>query len=312
MVWKSTNWGDAMRGSRSALLLMAVVLWAVPVVPSLGLPCPSVAQPDLCTGAPPFSLKIGEVSLSGGSPSPWTPAVSVSEIEALLTQTAAEIGQSPQETGELSDLFLDLGLSFDLWQLTESSSDQEIVLELGNIAALEAKFDLLTTLVGLMLEKLGGPTLSDNQGVNLVLKLEDLNITPDILLQGWSILTLNKDLNFYVDEITLRITSGALLSETEVDPEGFLITEERLGIQFNLGLVSVSSGIVIGDQRVMKETIRMSAASGDLSLVSEISFTTESQEFKIGATIGSLELSSASTLTPIGLGSQTFQLQLEF
>lgn len=294
------------------LLLLAIALLSLPVVPSLGLPCPSVARADLCRVITPFSETIGGVGLSGGDPSPWTPTVSISGIERLLAQTAAGIGQPPGDGRRLQELFWNLSLSFDLWRLSESPSDQELVLELGNIAALEAKLDLLTALVGLMLEKLGGPTLGGDQEVNLVLKLEGLNIAPGVLLEGRSILTLDKDLNFYVDKITVTITSGALLSETEVKPQGFSITEERLGIQFNLGLVSISSGLVIGDQRVVKETIRMSAASGDLSLVSEISFTSEAQEFMIGATIGGLRLSSASVLTPIGLGSQTFQLEWEF
>jgi hypothetical protein len=262
--------------------------------------------------SPPLSLAISELGLSGGGLSPWTPLVSVKRVEELLAQTAAEIGQPSGDWAGLRELFMGLSLSFDLWQFSKSPPDQEIVLALGNIAALEARLDLLTTLVGLMLEKLGGPALSEDQEVNLVLKLEGLSLAPGTILQGRSILTLDKDLNFYVDQITLTITSGGLLSETELEPQGFSITEERLGIQFNLGLVSISSGIVIGDQRLVKETIRMSAASGDLSLISEISFTAETQEFMIGATIGNLRLSSSSLLTPLGLGSQTFELEWEF
>jgi hypothetical protein len=119
-------------------------------------------------------------------------------------------------------------------------------------------------------------------------------------------------LNFYIDKITLTITNGTLLSETEVAPEGFLIIEERLGIRFNLGPILISSGIVIGDQRVTREVIRMSATSGDLSLMSEASFTTEFHELRVGATFGGLVLSSTSVLSPSGLGRQTFQLELEF
>lgn len=301
-----------MRRSSRALFLLGVGLLTLPVAPALALPCPSIARFDLCSLITPFSETMSEVSLAGGNPSPWTPTVTVSGLEKLLAQTAAEIGQPPGDRRGLQELFWNLSLSCDLWRLSESPSSQEVVLELGNIAALEAKLDLLTALVGLMLEKLGGPAMSDEQEVNLVLKLEGLNIAPGVLLEGRSILTLDKDLNFYVDKITVTITSGALLSETELNPQGFSITEERLGIQFNLGLVSISSGIVIGDQGVVKETIRMSAASGDLSLVSEISFTSETQEFMIGATVGGLRLSSASMLTPIGLGSQTFQLEWEF
>ncbi|MCR4404386.1 MAG: hypothetical protein NUW06_03715 [Candidatus Acetothermia bacterium] len=301
-----------MRSSKGGLLLIAAALWTLQALPSLGLPCPSVARPDLCAASPSLSLAVSEAALSPVDLLPWTPAVSVRGVEELLAQTAAGIGQPPGDRAALRELFMGLSLSFDLWQFSQSPPDQEIVLALGNIAALEARLDLLTTLVGLMLEKLGGAALSEDQEVNLVLKLEGLSLGPGTILQGRSVLTLDKDLNFYVDKITLTITSGALLSETELEPRGFSITEERLGIQFNLGLVSISSGIVIGDQRLVRETIRMSASSGDLNLVSEISFTTESQEFMIGATIGNLRLSSSSLLTPLGLGSQTFQLEWEF
>lgn len=302
-----------MRGSRWLLFLSVLIFWPILVdsLPVLGFPCPSLAQLDLCIKVPFASLEISELGTER-PPTPWTAITTVQGLETLLAQAAAEISRPKERPEELDVLLWNLGLSLDLWRFKEAPPEQGLILELGPIASLEAKLDFLTALIGLMLEKLGGPTLPKDQEMTLVLRLEDLNLVPGFILKGRSILTLDKDLNFYVDKITLTVTNGTLSSETEVEPEGFLITEERLGVKFNLGPISISSGIVIGDRRVTKEVIRMSATSGDLKMVSEASFTTEFQEFKIGATIGRLELSSTSVLTPTGLGSQTFQLELEF
>lgn len=290
--------------------MLVLVFWAISANPlsAPGLPCPSLARLDLCAATPLTSLEIGGLEAPGWSTS-WTAATTVAGLEALLARAATEIGR-PEDQPEVP--FWDLGLSLDLWRMKGNEVQQELVLALGGIASLEAKVDFLTALIGLMLEKLGGPVLPGDQELNLVLKLEDLNLAPGVILKGQSVLTLGQDLNFYVDKLTLTITDGTLSSETEVEPEGFRITEERLGIKFSLGPISITSGVVIGGRGVTKEVIRMSAASGDLSLISEASFTTEFQEFKVGATIGRLELSSTSVLTPTGWGSQIFQLELEF
>ncbi|MGQ9477417.1 MAG: hypothetical protein ACUVRH_02885 [Candidatus Bipolaricaulia bacterium] len=300
-------------------LLLLLLFCSTQVEPLFGLPCPSLNYFELCSVARyavpltgPLISDLTDKDKEG--PRLQATTLTVKEIEAFLIR-ATDLGQfQPQPPAELNALFLGLGLSFDLWSWGESSStpEAELSLGLGNIAALEARLDFFATLIGLMLEKLGGPPLPEGQELNLVLKLEDLRLAPGVLLGGRSRLTLDKDLNFYVDQITLTLTTGPLRSETEVNPEGFVITEERLGVEFELGPISITSGIAVGPQGVTREIIRLSASTGELSLVSEASFTTGLGEFRIGATIGSLELSSASVLTPIGLGSQTFQLRVEF
>lgn len=294
------------------LLLLFCSTWSEP---ALGLVCPSLNHLELCSEVPATAPLISELGLAEGKGSSGLRATTptVKEIEAFLARAADLAPSQPSEAG-LDALFWGLGLSFDLWSWGESSPspEAELTLGLGNIAALEARLDFLAALIGLMLEKLGGPTLPEGQELNLVLKLEDLRLAPGVLLSGRSKLILDKDLNFYVDQITLTLTTGPLKSETELKPEGFVITEERLGLQFELGPISVTSGIAVGPKGVTREIIRLSASSGELSLVSEVSFTTGFQEFRIGATIGGLELSSASVLTPTGLGGQTFQLLWRF
>lgn len=294
------------------LVLLSWLSWAN-ALPAFTSSCPSLAQRGLCAAVPLPGLTISEIGAEEFS-SPWSISATIRGVEDLLTRATAEIGRSgPGERPEkLDTLFWNLGLSLNLWGLGETTVQQELILGLGHIATLEAKLHFLTSLVGLMVERLGGPALPEDQEMSLVLRLEDLNLTPGVILKGQSTLTLERDLNFYVDKITLTVTNGTLRSDTEFEPEGFLIIEERLGIEFNLGPIAISSGIVIGDKRVTKEVIRMSATAGDLSLMSEASFTTEFQEFKIGATIGRLEFSSTSVLTPTGLGGQTLQLELEF
>ena len=297
-----------MRGLRCLLLPALLIVLSAQ---SLGVPCPSLTWLESCLALPLSSPSLD--LLSEMEPSPLTAITTVEMLDSLLSRTLAEVAQAEagdQETG-LNELFWNLGLSLDLQRTSESPSQEELILELGGIASLEAKLDFLTALIAFMLEKLGGPPSGDEE-TTLVLNLEDLNLAPGIVLKGRSTLILDRNFNFYIDKITLTVTNGTLSSETEVEPEGFLITEERLGIKFNLGPITFSSGIVIGEGQVTKEVIQMSATSGDLSLMSEVSFTADSQEFKVGATIGGLELSSTSVLTPSGLGSQTFRLELEF
>jgi hypothetical protein len=304
-----------MGGSRWLLFLIVPLLGLglFDSSPVLGFPCPSVVHREFCAAAP---LPWLNISVSGAREFqvPWSASTTVGELEELLTEATMEIGAGrlKERPEELEMLFWNLSFSLSLWRFGETTSEQELVLGLGRVASLEAKLHFLTSLIGLMMERLGGSALPEEQEMSLVLKLEDLNLTPGIILKGESTLTLEGDLNFFLDTITLTVTNGTLRSDTDVEPKSFLITEERLGVEFNLGPIVISSGVVIGDKRVTKEVIRMSATAGELSLVSEASFTTESQEFKVGATIGKLELSSTSVLTPTGLGSQTFQLELEF
>lgn len=297
-----------MRGLR--WLLLPVLLFGLGLS-AQGSPC-SLARLELCAVLPFASPTLDGLSDRTES-RPLTALTTVGMLDALLSRASEEVAQpeaADREAG-LSELFWNLGLSLDLQRTSARPPQEELVLELGGIASIEAKLDFLTALVGFVLEKLGGPTQSREE-TTLVLNLKDLNIAPGIVLKGRSTLALDRDFNFYIDKITLTVTNGTLSSETEVEPEGFFITEERLGIKFNLGPITFSSGIVIGEGQVTKQVIRMSAISGDLSLMSEASFTTDSQEFKVGATIGGLKLSSTSLLTPAGLGSQTFQLELEF
>jgi hypothetical protein len=305
------------------LLLLLLLFCSTWGEPSLGLVCPSLGQLALCSEVPSTAPLISELardSNGGLGPYLWTTTLTVKELEAFLAQ-AADLGQPkpltpPAVEPELNALFWGLSFSFDLWSWGERPSsllpEAELTLGLGNIAALEARLEFFTSLIGLMLEKLGGPPLPEGQELSLVLKLEDLRLAPGVLFGGRSKLTLDKDLNFYVDQITLTLTTGPLKSETELKPEGFTITEERLGIEFELGPISITSGIAVGPQGITREIIRLSATSGELSLVSEASFTTGFGEFRIGTTIGGLELSSTSILTPTGLGGQTFQLLWRF
>jgi|GEM_PF-7045903 len=299
-----------MRGLRW-LFLSVLIFWPVLSGQAQGLSCPSLAQLDRCSELPFASLAIDGLEQGRVQPTPLTTTTTVSDLDSLLTQASDQISRAEGRKASPDELFWNLGLSLDLQRASERPPQQELVLELGGIASLEAKLDFLTSLVEFMLEKLGGPPPGEKK-TTLTLNLENLNIVPGVIFKGQSILTLDRDLNFYIDKITLTVTNGTLSSETEVAPQGLLITEERLGIKFNLGPISFSSGIVIGDRQVSREIIQMSATSGDLGLMSEASFTTDSQEFKVGATIGGLELSSTSVLTPSGLGSQTFQLELKF
>lgn len=302
------------------LLITPLSIW---VTVAQGMPlCPSLAYLDLCTTQALMSEGIAALEKEQGD----TPSLSLSDItvgnaELLLAQTISEITiPEPSERGE--DLFWNLGISLDLLNLgsnadysNPNNQEQSFVLGLGHIASLEAKLDFLTYLIELIIGELNPSELpeSGSERGTLVLNLDNLSLSPGIILEGKSVLAIDPGLDFYLDRITVTvIAAGTVTSETELNPTGFTIEEERLGIRFNLGAISIGSSTTFGDQRVTEEVITMSAIVGEINLVSEATFATDLQVFKIGATIAGLAFSSTSISTPTGLGSQIFELEIEF
>lgn len=262
----------------------------------------------------------------------------IGKIERWLTQISQglsapggpEGGPARADAGEgeeggavtSAEIAWGLGFSFDLWGFVASPPHRELSLRLGlgNIASLEARLDFLAMLLDFILTKLqsSNPTSTpDSPGslehpATLVLNLEDIKLIPGLILKGHSLISLDQELNFYLEKITLTATWGMITSEMEVAPGEFVIEQERFGLKFNIGAISISSGLVLGDKGVIQETIQLSATSGEITLVSEATFTIETQEFRIGISIGDLELTSTSVLTPTGLGQQVFELEMEF
>jgi len=333
-------------GLGSGVLVIALLVVLIPGGSSLGCPyqlkvstaSQSQLELDLCT-----ELQLSLPSLAQPEPNPAPLPLTLDEgirkIEGWLAWLSRELRSSSgagtgagagKEGGEgegedalglgapsSAELAWGLGFSFDLWGFATNPPHEELSLQLGNIASLEARLDFLALLLNFILSELQPNTPQSaphepEQPVTLVLNLEDIKLIPGLILKGRSLISLDQELNFYLERITLTATWGMITSEMEVDPEGFVIEQERLGLKFNVGAISISSGLVLGDKGVIQETIRLSATSGELTLVSEATFTVETQEFRIGLSIGDLELTSASVLTPTGLGEQIFELEVEF
>ncbi len=177
-----------------------------------------------------------------------------------------------------------------------------------------ANLDALTEFLKYIVTQLNPgerPHAEDREPV-VVLNLEGLELLPGLALRGAGEFRLGEDLNFYLDKLTVLISTGGLSAEMELDPEELRITQEQLNLEFQLGAITVRSEVVLGEGQVLRETIELSAQAGDLSLTSEATFTIASQEFRIGMTIGDLEISSTSVLTPTGLGAQIFSFEMEF
>ncbi len=274
--------------------------WAYTTAAAILDECRLTPEPH-CPGLPFSSLLV-----NGPTPLPVAIRESVAQLEAFL-ERASEALAAPEV----------MRLSLDLWEFAQNGPEEvDFSLELGHIATLVANLDALTEFLRYIVAQLNPselPQAEDGEPV-VVLSLEGLELLPGLALRGAGEfkLRLGQDLNFYLDKLTVRISTGGLSAETELDPERLEITQEQLNLEFQLGAITVRSEVVLGEGQVLRETIELSAQAGDLSLASEATFTITTQEFRIGMTIGDLEISSTSVLTPTGLGAQILSFEMEF
>lgn len=181
-----------------------------------------------------------------------------------------------------------------------SQKESNFILELGDIASLEAKQSFIKALLGFILEQLIPESSSSFAGeeMTLTFNLGHLEINPTTSLKG--VFAFDPDFNLYLDNITVTVSSGPITSETELDPkEGSL--KQNFKVEFKLGTAIVSSITTFEEgQGLTKEILELSTAIGTINLNSRITLTSDLQEFQIQATIAGMAFSGTSILLPEG------------
>ncbi len=215
------------------------------------------------------------------------------------------------------------------FQATPARSEA-VIVQLGDVASLAARMDFLAGFMQYLVASLlssdtGLPPLEDE--ITLVFTLEGeggLSAGVAAQLQGADLLSLafgpSSDSGAPVEgaaplgirEITVRISNGTIRSEAELDPADFTIKRGQLEVQFQLGPNTITSTTVFAKgEGVQKEVLVITAQLGDLSLTGQATWTGNSREFKLEATLAGL-ISFSTLLTPEGLLEPTLGLELRF
>lgn len=246
---------------------------------------------------------------------------------ALIFPTTVSAVESFSNVGNpLSNFIAPEGLSlrrpFGILSLPPSfleeisqKESKDFILELGDIASLEAKQNFIKALLGFILEQLipEGTGSFPKEGMTLTFNLEHLNINPITSLVGESVFAFDPNFNLYLDTITVTISSGPIKSFTELDlQEGNL--KGNFAIEFKLGTAIVSSITTFEEgQGLTKEILELSTAIGTINLNSRITLASDLQEFQIQATIAGIAFSGTSILAPGGYWQwQSLGFELKF
>ena len=205
--------------------------------------------------------------------------------------------------------------------LTDPVRGEELVLPLGDVASLAAKLDFLAGFMQYLVQSLLNseaplPPLEDE--ITLVFNLEGSDLSADLSaeVRGSGLLPFGRgsgaDALLGIREITVRIRSGAIRSEADLDPADFTLRRGQLEVQFQLGPNTITSTTVFAKgEGLQKEVLVVTAQLGDLSLTGRATWADGSREFKLEATLAGL-LSFSTLLTPQGLLEPTLGLELRF
>ena len=205
--------------------------------------------------------------------------------------------------------------------LSDPSRGEEIILQLGDIASLAARLDFLAGFMQYLVHSLLNsdtplPPLEDE--ITLVFNLEGSGLSAGVSaeVEGAGLLPFAQDAEggapLGIREVTVRISNGTIRSEAELDPADFTIKRGQLEVQFQLGPNTITSTTVFAKgEGVQKEILVITAQLGDLSLTGQATWTGNSREFKLEATLAGL-ISFSTLLTPEGLLEPTLGLELRF
>ncbi len=204
------------------------------------------------------------------------------------------------------------------------NGDEELVLRFGSVASLAAKLDFLADLMQYLVSNLLSseiPLPQSEEGVTLVFNLKGalsaLGINAEAELQGSPRLPFGaSDLEpralFDVEQITVKIKSGAISSEAQLDPADLTITRGQLEVRFQIGSNTITSTTVfVKGEGLKKEVLIITAQLGSLSLTGQATFSVGLSEFKLEASLAGL-LRFSTLLTPEGFREPTLGLELRF
>ncbi len=186
----------------------------------------------------------------------------------------------------------------------------------GNVATLEAERETILAFLAQVANNLipssqNGGTPSRQMGFTL--NLDNIPLNAQTLLGGRSAFSVDENLNVLLEDLTITVTNGTLTGQTEFNPESLAFERGAFSINLDIGNARVSSTTTFEkDQGVTKQVLNMTAGLGQLQLHSQVTFTLNSSEFLLGASISDLDISTTTLVDAFGNHSQTFALEMDF
>jgi hypothetical protein len=196
-------------------------------------------------------------------------------------------------------------------------SGEEFVLRFGGIASLVAKVDFMAGLMQYLVHHLMSsevPLPEDRDEITLVFNFDGGLAAVDLGAALQDPEGPNPELLSYLDirEITLKISSGAIKSEAELDLADFTVKRGQLEVSFQLGPNTITSTAVFTrGEGLQKEVLIIAAQLGALNFTGQAIFSSSLQEFKLEASLAGL-LHFSTLLTPEGFRQPSFGFELRF
>ncbi len=304
-------WKAIVAGGLLCALVAVPAAWAQRASSVLGSPCesaPLTLAPDdqgahilfgRLTVASLFGSAGGDGCFAGMAPLAW-PQMAPSDDE---TRPAAAGSVSAE---------LQSGLLSHLDHAEDAGASP---LRLGTVATLEAERHMIASLLEKVVNNLLPSDAEDpaNENLNFTLNLDHLRVNPKTLLQGRGEFNVDDDLNLLLESLTITVSNGTITSETQLDPESLSIAREEFQINLDIGNATVSSITTFEkDQGVTKQVLNMTAWMGQLRLHSQVTLALDSREFRLGASISDLAITTISAVDLSGNTSQSFELEFNF
>jgi hypothetical protein len=193
-------------------------------------------------------------------------------------------------------------------------TESQALWDFGRVAQLEARLRNIDALVRALLTKLAQDPNEANREMTLVISLDSLEPFLPAQIETLSSFALDERLHLVLSRATITLRTalgpGSLLGQIELDPKDLEISKEKIGLELALGPASLL-GLTTFEQGVglTSQVYSLRARVGEVELVGQAVFTSNSQEFTIGVSIAGLALSGSSLITPSGF-TQSFFIQI--
>lgn len=263
-----------------------------------------------CTDSLILTLHVGSdlplegilIEVGGGFPSPGP--ILVSRIEPLSSSP----GLSSLNVQRLFNT-----------NVSGGTIEPSLRWDFGSVAQLEARLQDIDALLRALLENFfKSQDLTEpapERELTLRFNLDSPGFFLPAQLESQSSFGLDERLRLYLSRatVTLRMAvgSGNLTGEIELDPKDLDISKEKISLELSLG-PALLSGETTFERGVglTSQVYLIRAQVGTVQLIGQATFTSTSQEFKIGASIAGLALSGSSLITTSGLTQQSIFIEI--
>ena len=235
---------------------------------------------------------------------------------ALATLEPVRVSQVPPRSSPLRGLSYLTIQRLMLAPPSEESPEPQAIWDFGRVAQLEARLRDIDALLRAILEEFfqSRSTTPSDRELTLVLNIESPGLLLPTQIETLSTFALDERLHLALSRatITLRTAIGlsSIMGQIELNPKDLEISKEKIGLELSLGS-ALLSGITTFEQGVglTSQVYSLKARVGNVELVGQAVFTSNSQEFTIGASIAGLALSGSSLITPSGF-TQSLYIQI--